>query len=230
MLPVACLMRGTSMRVARRLREAARSPGLMLRMASIRWPRALIRSSCVLNANPCLFASRSICSWIRRDNLLATFEAASSGVDELWIALEPGHRGARRTGLAMTDDRRLATHGSLWKVAVRRATRDGPESEQTAGIVWDALLSRPGRVLLWNVFPLHCHKPGRALSNRRHTRSERLACAELTADIVDMVSPRRIVAIGRDAQAAMAPSHPTRIPVRHPSYGGKAEFLAGVNG
>lgn len=167
---------------------------------------------------------------IRRDNLLATFEAASSGVDELWIALEPGHRGARRTGLAMTDDRRLATHGSLWKVAVRRATRDGPESEQTAGIVWDALLSRPGRVLLWNVFPLHCHKPGRALSNRRHTRSERLACAELTADIVDMVSPRRIVAIGRDAQAAMAPSHPTRIPVRHPSYGGKAEFLAGVNG
>ncbi|MFN3674495.1 MAG: uracil-DNA glycosylase [Sphingomonas pseudosanguinis] len=167
---------------------------------------------------------------IRRDNLLATFEAASSGVDELWIALEPGHRGARRTGLAMTDDRRLATHGSLWKVAVRRATRDGPESEQTAGIVWEALLSRPGRVLLWNVFPLHCHKPGRALSNRRHTRSERLACAELTTDIVTMVSPRRIVAIGRDAQAAMAQSHPTRIPVRHPSYGGKAEFLAGVNG
>lgn len=165
---------------------------------------------------------------IRRENLLATFEAASAGVDELWIALEPGHRGARRTGLAMTDDRRLAAHASLWNVTVRRATCDGPESEQTAGIVWEALLRRPGRVLLWNVFPLHCHKPERALSNRRHTRDERLACADLTAGIVAMVAPRRIVAIGREAQDAMVVPHPSCIPVRHPSYGGKAQFLAGV--
>lgn len=165
---------------------------------------------------------------IRRANLLATFEAAASGVDELWIALEPGHRGARRTGLAMTDDQRLSQHAAHWSIDVRRATKDGPESEQTAGIVWGALQHRRGRVLLWNVFPLHCHEAGRPLSNRRHKSYERAACAALTASIVAMVNPARIVAIGREAQAAMAAGGFSSVGVRHPSYGGKADFLSGV--
>ncbi len=167
---------------------------------------------------------------IRRTNLLSTFEAAASGIDELWIALEPGHRGARRTGLAMTDEQRLAAHASRWGVEVRRATRAGPETEQTAGIVWDALAGRAERILLWNVFPLHCHEPGRALSNRRHSARERDACRELTEGMVAMVRPQRIVAIGRDAQAAMAGFGYQALAVRHPSYGGKAEFLLGVTG
>lgn len=165
---------------------------------------------------------------IRRANLLVTFEAAASGVDELWIALEPGHRGARRTGLAMTDDRRLSQHAAHWSIDVRRATNDGPESEQTAGIVWGALQQRSGRVLLWNVFPLHCHEAGRPLSNRRHKSHERAACADLTASIIAMVNPARIVAIGREAHAAMAGGGFDSVAVRHPSYGGKADFLSGV--
>ncbi|MGC5796130.1 uracil-DNA glycosylase [Sphingomonas sp. NFX23] len=165
---------------------------------------------------------------IRRANLLATFEVAARGVDELWIALEPGHKGARRTGLAMTDDHRLARHADRWNVPVQRATRDGPEKEQTAGIVWEALARTPKSVLLWNVFPLHCHAAGRPLSNRRHTKAERRACAALTGSIIEMVGPRRIFAIGRDAQEAMIDVLPPSIPVRHPSYGGKAEFLAGI--
>lgn len=165
---------------------------------------------------------------IRRGNLLATFEVAARGIDELWIALEPGHKGARRTGLAMTDDHRLAHHADRWKVSAERATRDGPEKEQTAGIVWEALSRTPKQVLLWNVFPLHCHASGRPLSNRRHTKAERRACAALTQSIIEMVGPQRIFAIGRDAQEAMIDVLPPCIPVRHPSYGGKAEFLAGV--
>lgn len=165
---------------------------------------------------------------IRRSNLLATFEAASEGVDELWIALEPGHKGARRTGLAMTDDERLQNHAARWDVTVQRATRSGPEREQTAGIVWQALERSDRRILLWNVFPLHCHKPEVVLSNRRHTSRERNACAELTMRVVRMCRPDRIVAIGNEAQVAMAPSFPRSIAVRHPAYGGKADFLAGV--
>lgn len=167
---------------------------------------------------------------IRRANLLSTFEAAASGIDELWIALEPGHRGARRTGLAMTDEQRLPVHASRWGVTVRRATRDGPETEQTAGIVWGALAGRSERILLWNVFPLHCHEPDRALSNRRHSARERNACRDLTEGMVAMVRPKRIVAIGRDAQSAMAGFGYQALAVRHPSYGGKAEFLLGVAG
>ncbi len=168
---------------------------------------------------------------IRRSNLTATFEAAAGGVDAIWIALEPGHRGARRTGLAMTDDSRLAAHAQRWGLSgVARATRSGPETEQTAGIVWAALADSRERVLLWNVFPLHCHLPGIPLSNRRHTRAEREACRDLTCAIIAMVAPGRIFAIGNDAHQAMVEVDRRCVGVRHPAYGGKADFLAGVAG
>lgn len=166
---------------------------------------------------------------IRRSNLLATFEATAGGVDALWIALEPGHRGARRTGLAMTDDAHLTNHARRWGLAgIARATVTGPETEQTAGIVWGALAKVPHRVLLWNVFPLHCHVAGEPLSNRRHTRAEREACWDLTCAIIDMVNPGHIVAIGNDAHAAVNGLDRRCVLVRHPAYGGKAEFLAGL--
>jgi hypothetical protein len=166
---------------------------------------------------------------IRRSNLIATFEAAVAGVDSIWIALEPGHRGARRTGLAMTDDIHLAAHAQRWGIAgIARATRSGPETEQTAGIVWGALAGNRERVLLWNVFPLHCHLPGQPLSNRRHKRAEREACWNLTCAIIAMVRPGRIFAIGNDAHKAVSSLDHRCVRVRHPAYGGKADFLAGV--
>lgn len=166
---------------------------------------------------------------IRRKNLLATFEKAAGGVEAVWIALEPGHRGARRTGLAMTDDAHLAAHARRWQLTgIERATASGPETEQTAGIVWEALAKDRTKVLLWNVFPLHCHKPGEPLSNRRHTRAERDACWDLTCAIIAMVEPKHVVAIGNDAHAAVSGLGRRCSMVRHPAYGGKADFLAGV--
>ena len=44
-----------------------------------------------------------------------------------------------------------------------------------------------------------------------------------------MIRPRRIVAIGRDAGMALAGLDIPVELVRHPSYGGQAEFIAGVN-
>lgn len=166
---------------------------------------------------------------IRRANLLATFNRAAGSVDEVWIALEPGHRGARRTGLAMTDDSHLEAHADLWGInGIARATKSGPGTEQTAGIVWEALAASGRKVLLWNVVPLHCHQPGRPLSNRRHTRDEREACWPLTCEILEMLSPGRIVAIGNDAHKAIGGIDADCVKVRHPARGGKAAFLAGV--
>jgi hypothetical protein len=44
-----------------------------------------------------------------------------------------------------------------------------------------------------------------------------------------MIKPRRIVAIGRDAGMALNGLDITVEAVRHPSYGGRAEFISGVN-
>lgn len=166
---------------------------------------------------------------IRSTNLLATLGAAQSGVDALWIALEPGHIGARRTGLAMTDERNLEAHSIRWGLAeIQRATKSGPDSEQTARIVWEALARDPRRIFLWNVFPLHSHVPRKPLTNRRHTRAEREACLEITNAVISFVKPQQIVAIGNDSYAAMVETCRPCIKVRHPARGGKAAFLAGT--
>jgi hypothetical protein len=166
---------------------------------------------------------------IRRANLQYTIEAALRGVEELWIALEPGHRGARRTGLAMTDDQHLNAHVELWGLStIKRATATGPETEQTAGIVWEAVRRNKRRIFLWNVFPLHSHQPGKSLSNRRHTSAEEVTCRNFTRDLISMVSPERVVAIGREAHKVMAEMGVDCLKVRHPARGGRAAFLNGV--
>ena len=166
---------------------------------------------------------------IRRSNLRLTLGQASKGVDEIWFALEPGHRGARRTGLAMTDDKRLAIHANYWKIdEIEQATSSGPETEGTTGIVWEAVRRKGTSIFLWNAFPLHAHVRGAPLSNRRHTRFEREACEEVTRAIFELVGPERIFAIGREAHVATAAMEMVAIRVRHPSYGGKEEFLEGI--
>ncbi|WP_347400367.1 uracil-DNA glycosylase family protein [Sphingomonas paeninsulae] len=80
--------------------------------------------------------------------------------------------------------------------------------------------------MLWNVFPFHPHEADAPLSNRCHTRSERVATWALLQSLIEMLRPRQIVAIGRDAQMALGElSIPTRA-ARHPSYGGQNEFMA----
>lgn len=166
---------------------------------------------------------------IRRRNLELTLRRAAGGVDEIWFALEPGHRGARRTGLAMTDDRRLAQHAEYWSIeGVARATKSGPETEATAGIVWGALKRKSASAFLWNAFPLHSHQPNKPLSNRRHTSSEREACGGITLAIMDLLKPKRVFALGREAEIAAIALGITAKYVRHPSFGGKTEFLKGI--
>ena len=67
------------------------------------------------------------------------------------------------------------------------------------------MLERIGEpVLLWNAFPLHPHEASNPLSNRAHTRAEPDATWPLTAALIAMVRPQRIVAIGLDAVDALA--------------------------
>jgi hypothetical protein len=168
---------------------------------------------------------------IRRANLMHVLgAAAASGVDDLWIGLELGHNGGRRTGLAMTDDRHLDAHGKRFGVAdrLRCATRAGPVQEMTASIVWEALdkIERP--IFLWNVVPVHPHRANEQLSNRRHTRHERDACIAQLQTMIALVRPQRIVAIGNHASLALTRSGCHHALVRHPAFGGKRDFLRQV--
>ena len=167
---------------------------------------------------------------IRRKNLEAVLVAATrTGIDSLWIGRDLGYRGGRRTGLPLTDEAHLSAHAAIFGcTSLSRATKGPMVAERTATIIWHMLENIGRPVFLWNVFPLHPHEQGDPLSNRCHTRVERQACKSLLARLLRTLEPQRVVAIGKDAQKALADLDITAVGVRHPSYGGQSEFIAGI--
>lgn len=165
--------------------------------------------------------------------LSAMLEKASVvPVDAIWIGRDLGYRGGRRTGLALTDDVHLQSHAARWGVSLERPTKGGAVAERTAAVIWEVLDRIDDRIFLWNVFPLHPHEADDPFSNRTHNAREREAGRELLALLVDLLRPRRLVAIGNDAAHAveqLAPGICPLVKVRHPSYGGQSEFLGQIS-
>ena len=153
--------------------------------------------------------------------------AANAKIDAIWIGRDLGYRGGRRTGLALTDDVHLLMHAQRWSVPVDRATTGDMVAERTAAVIWGVLeqLSQP--VFLWNVFPFHPHPAEDQFSNRSHSRRERDTGEALLAELVTMMHPTRLVAIGNDAavSARRVAGHVELIHARHPSYGGQRDFV-----
>ena len=203
-------------------------------MTPKRFTRALAALSLPSTFNPyrdcCPIHDRTDAAKVRKRNLTLCLEAVlASKVDTMWIARDLGYRGGRRTGVALTDEVHLEEAALMYGgAALGRATKGALVAERTAAVVWELLTQIQQPVMLWNVFPFHPHEDGDPLSNRCHTRTEREATWPFLIALIEMVKPKRIMAIGRDAAAALQGIEIPVSTVRHPSYGGQAEFIAGV--
>lgn len=95
-------------------------------------------------------------------------------------------------------------------------------------MIWNVLSQVPNPVFLWNVFPLHPFADGDPFSNQAHNSKERIAGEELLELIIHLLQPKRIIAIGNDAETSAMKTFKKEniIKVRHPSYGGQNIFLA----
>lgn len=168
----------------------------------------------------------------RSQTLQSVLEAATEReIDSLWIGRDLGYRGGRRTGLGLTDDVHVHAHAERWELSIERPTKGEAIAEQTAAVTWRVLSQINVSVFLWNVFPLHPHEPGNPFSNRCHNARERRAGEEFLSELILLLKPCRLVAIGNDAaqSARHLCSQPKVIQVRHPSYGGQTEFLTQIS-
>ena len=139
-----------------------------------------------------------------RSKILRTIleSATKQDIDALWVGQELGHRGGRRTGLAFTDDVHLRGHVERWNVPFERPTSGKEVKEGTATAVWDVLSQIKKPVFLWNVFPLHSHDPDKPFRNRTHNTRERKAGTKLLSQLIRLLEPPRLIAVGREAEAA----------------------------
>ena len=134
----------------------------------------------------------------RSKALQSVLEAATEReIDSLWIGRDLGYRGGRRTGLALTDDVHVQTHAERWNLSIERSTTGDAIAEQTAAVVWRVLSQIKAPVFLWNVFPLHPHEPGNPFSNRSHNARERRAGEEFLSQLISLLRPRLLVAVGK---------------------------------
>lgn len=166
---------------------------------------------------------------IRLENLRLTLRACiEMKVDTIWIARDLGYRGGRRTGIALTDEAHLTAFGTMLDIELTRATKGPPVAERTAATVWEIIKAFDKPIFLWNVFPFHPHVESLPFTNRCHTRAERKHCEPILRSLLDILKPTTVVAIGNDAEIGLSDLGIKASRVRHPSYGGKSDFISGL--
>ncbi len=153
-------------------------------------------------------------------------EATKREIDSIWIGRDLGYRGGRRTGLALTDDRHIEEHAKRWEVCASHTTKGEILSELTATAIWNILNDIKGNIFLWNVFPLHPHEAENPFSNRPHNKEEHRAGEEIFDQLITLLNPKRLIAVGNDADETVKRFRGQRevYKVRHPSYGGQDKF------
>lgn len=168
----------------------------------------------------------------RRNALLAILEEATEAeVDAIWIGRDLGYRGGRRTGLALTDDIHIQAHAERWGITISRPTKGQVFAERTAAVIWSVLEQIDARIFLWNVFPLHPHESSNPFSNRSHNAQERQAGEDVLYALIELLKPRRLIAIGNDAASITRKVSICSevVQVRHPSYGGQTQFVTAMH-
>lgn len=166
---------------------------------------------------------------IRERNLAALMEALDGRVRTIWFGRDLGYLGGRRTGIALTDEAHLQNLMQLSGARnIRRATNGPAIAERTAGTIWRILEQLEDMPFLWNIFPFHPYSEGNQSSNRSHRKQERRDCTNLLESILEWAGDCELIAIGNDAAAGLNEVGLRCITVRHPSYGGTADFISGM--
>ncbi|QFU75844.1 hypothetical protein EY643_09330 [Halioglobus maricola] len=143
-----------------------------------------------------------------------------------------GYRGGVHTGIPFSSARlaRQSRH-PFWRDLRKELQIESDVSEATASIVWDYLAARRRIPLCWNGLPFHPHLPSSVASNRAPTAADLRLGEDFLRQLVSAYRPDRIAAVGGKAAVALERALPgqTFYAIRHPSYGGKQDFIRGMD-
>jgi len=169
------------------------------------------------------------------DNLRYYFEYMlnQDGKRILLVGEAPGHRGCRITGIPFTSGRVFQTIPHPLLVALKEKIQlPHIETESTATIVWNYLSEKNTTPLFWNSFPFHPHEKGKVKGNRAPTDAEVKFGAGILRKLHDIYKPEFVAGIGYKGVDALKQIFPEKTInyIRHPSNGGKSQFITDMNG
>jgi uracil-DNA glycosylase len=146
----------------------------------------------------------------------------------------PGYQGSRLTGIPFTSEHLLLTGVPALEMlgeerGYRRAMSGERLSKEPSGtIVWGTLAHYGFLPLLWPAYPYHPHKPGNPRSNRPPTRPEIAFGRPIWQELAAIMGIEHFVAVGNVGHASLAAAGIDAVKIRHPSQGGKPQFVAGI--
>ena len=168
------------------------------------------------------------------NNLRAYLEVMfeTKGDRVLLVGEAPGHRGCKVTGIPFTSGKVFENvdHPVLKKLK-SKIKLEKIESENTATIVWNYLSTKENTPLFWNSYPYHPHPVGNEEKNRVPNQEEIEFGVQFLKGLSSLYNPVVIAGIGyagvECAKRAFPKNEITYI--RHPSFGGKSDFIEGMN-
>jgi hypothetical protein len=164
----------------------------------------------------------------RRGNLRNYLCAFTSRPATLVIGEAPGPWGCRFTGVPYTSER-LYVESALPFVGQKTSVSETPHGERSAAIFWNVMTPHFPNFFTWNALPFHPHRSGEPLSIRSPKASEIYEHLGLLDEIMRIVEPEQLFAVGRAAQGALMKLNRSFVPIRHPSHGGARDFREGIN-
>lgn len=164
---------------------------------------------------------------IRRRNLWRYLAAYALPPPIFILAEAPGPWGCRFSGVPLTSEAQLLDPDfPLSGEASGQSVR--PHREYSARIYWRVMRPYFPHFFTWSAVPLHPHQPGAPLSIRTPAQRELRAWLPLVADLVEVLQPVQVIAVGRKAAFALQTLGIPSTYVRHPSQGGARQFEAGI--
>ena len=176
---------------------------------------------------------------MRRRNLrLYLRELDQIGPETLLVGEAPSHRGGRVTGIAFVSERVMLDGVSIRSAPghilgagsgyAKATASDQLTTEASATMVWGTIRDLDPLPMLWNAFPFHPFQRGNASSNRVPDAAELAIGQHFLCLLMRLFAFRQVIAIGNQAASSLSRLGIAHDTVRHPSMGGKAQFVAGM--